>query len=664
MQAGNVPEVGFFVRCFLPFVHQELTGRFVSGKVALTVCYLRRKRMRKKTIIRTTGNGNRRLTFAVVCLGWFFVRGLCVEAGFGQDIFQVVQQGNPAAVKALLEKSPDQVSARNPDGMTPLHITAAYGLLDIARCLIENQADVNARDKLGNPPLHYCAYSGSRAVAELLVSRGAEVKVRNAAAISPLRQAVSFGRKDVAEFLLEKGAEIDVRGDEGRSMLREAVENGMTKIIDLLLREGVRIDARDKEAVGLLHGAARCGHMRLADLLMKGGTDILAPDRKGGTLWHSATEGESLELMEILLRKGLDVNARNDFSLTPLHEAARKGKKAAVERLLAKGADIQSRSNDGTTPLMLARDGNHQDIIAVLKAAGADDSARRFPRLTGDYFGLTPPGSTPKIFAPGIVSMEYGRNFAGTFSPDGNEFFFTRGKTGPDQRIWHTIRADGGWSEPRPAPFTGDVMEFEPFISPDGKKLFFGSLRPKPGSSQPNGRADIWVADKEGAGWGEPRYLDPLINEAAPMYMSSASNGTLYFTGNRDERGLYSSALRDGRYQAPVRLPGEINSLFAAHPYIAPDESYLIFDAKPRDNPEKDGDLYISFKNKGGSWTPASKLESPVNSSANEMAASVSPDGKFLFFESDRSGTMCIYWVDARILEAFRPKSSRPTGVV
>jgi len=615
--------------------------------------------MQKKSIFRRPKKESRRPAFAVVFVGWIFVQGFCVVAGFGQDIFQAVQQRDSAVVKALLEKSPDQVSARNPDGMTPLHIAAAYGLLDIARCLIENRADVNARDKLGNPPMHYCAYSGSRAVAELLASRGAEVKVRNAAGMSPLRQAVSLGSKDVAEFLLEKGAEIDVRGDEGRGILREAVENGMTKIIDLLLRDGVRIDARGKEAVGLLHGAARCGHMRLFDLLIKGGTDILAPDRKGGTLWHSAAEGESLELMEILVRKGLDVNARNDFSLTPLHEAARKGKKAAVERLLAIGADIQARSNDGTTPLMLARAENHQDIVAVLKAAGADDSARRFPRLTDDYFGLTPPGLTPKIFAPGIVSTEYGRNFAGTFSPEGNEFFFTRGKTGPDQRIWHMIRADGVWSEPRLAPFAAGIFEFEPFISPDGKKLFFGSRRPKPGSSQPNNRAEIWVAYKVAAGWGEPRYLDPLINDAAPMYMSAASNGTLYFTSNSGERGLYSSALSAGQYLAPVRLPEEINSLFAVHPYIAPDESYLIFDAKPRDNPEKDGDLYISFKNKGGSWTPASKLESPVNSSANEIAASVSPDGRFLFFESDRSGTMCIYWVDARILKAFRPKSSR-----
>ncbi len=614
--------------------------------------------MQIKSVFRKPGKESRRPVFAAGRLVWIVLVCLSVEVGFGQDIFQVVQQKDLAAVKALLEKSPDLVSARNPDGMTPLHIAVAYGLLDVARCLIENQADVNARDIMGNPPLHYCAYGGGRAVAELLVSSGAEVKVRNTAGISPLRQAVSFGRKDVAEFLLERGAEIDVRGAEGRVVLLESVETGMTKIIDFLLQEGVGVDARGREAVELLHGAARCGHMKLVDLLIKEEADIQAPDRKGGTLWHSAAEGECLDLMEILVRKGMDVNARNDFSLTPLHKAAWKGKKAAVEHLLAKGADVQAQSNDGTTPLMLAWAENHQDIVAVLKAAGADDLARRFPLLTGEYLGMIPPGLTPKIFAPGIVSTEYGRNFAGTFSPDGNEFFFTRGKTGPDQRIWHMIRINGVWSEPRLAPFAAGVFEFEPFISPDGKKLFFGSRKPKPGSSEPNGRADIWVAERTNAGWGDPRYLDPIINDAAPMYVSASSNGTLYFTGNL-ERGLYFSILRDGRYHAPVRLQAEINYLFAAHPYIAPDESYLVFDAKPRDNPEKDGDLYISFKDKGGSWTPAARLESPINSSAGELAASVSPDGRFLFFESDRSGTMCIYWVDARILETYRPKTIR-----
>lgn len=46
-----------------------------------------------------------------------------------------------------------------------------------------------------------------------------------------------------------------------------------------------------------------------------------------------------------------------------------------------------------------------------------------FPKLTGPYMGQKPPGMTPELFAPEIISREDTREFAITFSPDGREFF-------------------------------------------------------------------------------------------------------------------------------------------------------------------------------------------------------------------------------------------------
>lgn len=48
-----------------------------------------------------------------------------------------------------------------------------------------------------------------------------------------------------------------------------------------------------------------------------------------------------------------------------------------------------------------------------------------FPKLTSPYVGQKPTGITPEIFAPGIVSTD-AWELHGTFSPDGEEFFFTR----------------------------------------------------------------------------------------------------------------------------------------------------------------------------------------------------------------------------------------------
>jgi hypothetical protein len=42
-----------------------------------------------------------------------------------------------------------------------------------------------------------------------------------------------------------------------------------------------------------------------------------------------------------------------------------------------------------------------------------------------DYFGQTPPGKTPIIFAPGIICLDNRFEARGAFSPDGKSFYFT-----------------------------------------------------------------------------------------------------------------------------------------------------------------------------------------------------------------------------------------------
>jgi Tol biopolymer transport system component len=45
-----------------------------------------------------------------------------------------------------------------------------------------------------------------------------------------------------------------------------------------------------------------------------------------------------------------------------------------------------------------------------------------------------------------------------------------------------------------------------------------------------------------------------------------------------------------------------------------------------------------------------------INATENEMCASVSPDGKYLFFSREVDGNRDIYWVDAKVIDEYRPK--------
>jgi hypothetical protein len=98
----------------------------------------------------------------------------------------------------------------------------------------------------------------------------------------------------------------------------------------------------------------------------------------------------------------------------------------------------------------------------------------------GPYFGQTPPGANPEIFAPGVVSTE-AHEFACSFTPDGKEFYVGRRATPQSPTLIMVSRlVDGKWSQPEPAPFNDPSarMSFEPLVTPDGQRLYFSSDRP------------------------------------------------------------------------------------------------------------------------------------------------------------------------------------------
>jgi uncharacterized protein (TIGR02145 family) len=285
-----------------------------------------------------------------------------------------------------------------------------------------------------------------------------------------------------------------------------------------------------------------------------------------------------------------------------------------------------------------------------------------FHELSGDYFGQPPPGATPQLFARGIVSMETNEHSAPSFAPDGNEVFWWANRN-PEEGPFLSMtmqRENGRWSAPRVTPF-GYMVAF----APDGRRAYFYAFTPRSASS-PEGQSplDIWVVEKQGDAWSEPKCLNlvaryPELREAA--LPSIARNGTLYFIGYAPDthvnQGIYRAEFINGEYAKPELLPRSIN-LPPFHnwtPFIAPDESYLLFSSNRTGGLDRWGDLYISRRLAGGSWTEPVSLGEPVNTPWQEGFPGLSPDGKYLFFcrdTADRKNE--VYWVDAATIPALR----------
>lgn len=266
------------------------------------------------------------------------------------------------------------------------------------------------------------------------------------------------------------------------------------------------------------------------------------------------------------------------------------------------------------------------------------------------YLGQPPPGRTPVVFASGLVSTEH-VEFGITFSPDGKEMYFTRRRSREEgNRILGSRVDEGAWTAVGPAPFGMDCQESEPNFSPDGRRLFFNSRRPLPEDVVTPNPMNVWIVEKVGDGWGNPVLVAEPIRAIIPMFVTATDEGSLYTTGNV-ERGIYRSIFMDGNYSEPVRLPEAVNGRhWAGHPYVAPDESYVIFDA----NMDAEGtkNLFVSSMDENGEWTDAVNLSEHLGFEEHSWCPFVSFDGEYFFFSARQD----VYWVDASVFEMLKPE--------
>ncbi len=266
-------------------------------------------------------------------------------------------------------------------------------------------------------------------------------------------------------------------------------------------------------------------------------------------------------------------------------------------------------------------------------------------KIAEAQLAATTPMLEPTLFAPNEISTgDYDSHPA--FTPDGKTLYFL--KITPDFNFWTIVVsrfANEHWSDPTVASFSGQYSDADPFITADGKQFFFISRRP-PSNEKFDDKphdTDIWVMNKlADGGWSAPLNLGaPVNSEGNEYYPTAAANGTLYF-GSRRKKGfgsvdIYRSRLVNGKYQEPENLGDAINTKFDEfEPYIAPDESFMIFMAGGRPDSLGGYDLYISY-NRNGGWTKAQNLGAPFNSSADEFSPKFSPDGKSFFWSSTRS---------------------------
>jgi Tol biopolymer transport system component len=248
--------------------------------------------------------------------------------------------------------------------------------------------------------------------------------------------------------------------------------------------------------------------------------------------------------------------------------------------------------------------------------------------------------SRPAIFAPGVISTAL-PEFSITFAPDGREAYFNRAAADRSSfPIYRSTLRNGAWTPPELVPFASDGRQPDPFVTPDGRRLYFSSQRPRlPGAAATD--LNLWFVERDGPRWGAPQDVGAPVNGPSnEVFASVTRDGTLYFGSDRDGRNAIYRAVPEGAgYRAPERLPDVINGTDgASNPLISPDERLLFF-VSERGGGLGGSDIYVSRRTHG-EWAAPTNLGAPVNSPFNDFAPALSPDGRTLFFTSERPGLL------------------------
>jgi SAM-dependent methyltransferase len=385
-----------------------------------------------------------------------------------------------------------------------------------------------------------------------------------------------------------------------------------------------------------------------------------------GTLTDPRFPEETLDVVYLTntyrhLDKPLEVLRNIAPSLRP------SGKLAIIDIKRYRGS-AEEKERGGSNEIIRIAEQAGYELIKLETSMPRDDIYvfelnSRIEASPGSYLGQKPPGMTPALFAPGIVTTDMGEGCSGW----GNKreyFIFQRWNNNRIPKLYLMNQTNGVWSDPEPVPFLDKYQAGDFTIAPDGKTIVFASnlFIEEIGTEGEGG--NIWTVEKTETGWTEAKHIGLQINtKYHDSYPCLTENGSLYFFSRRPggygDSDLYVSEFIGGEYQAPVNLGPKLNTKYHEwDTYAAPDESYMIYcSTKPSGLGEDD--LYVTFKTPEGSWCEPIHMGKGINTNKSENRPYVSPDGKYFFYTSTIRGNRDIFWVDAKIIDGLKPHELR-----
>lgn len=260
----------------------------------------------------------------------------------------------------------------------------------------------------------------------------------------------------------------------------------------------------------------------------------------------------------------------------------------------------------------------------------------------------------PRLLLLSILLISYSKVFSQSTSllevinTDANEYgiafieedfvCFTRSSDG-NKKLMLTQKINGTWTKPVVAPFSENWNSEYPTFDRSTSRLYFGSVRPKPGTSEAQNRNDIWFVEYQNGSWSNPAHLGGTFSTKGIDSGGFGAGDRIYFHSDRGGSGMHSVDIyvSSSESEAPKKLSISSETV-DGEVHLFNDGKSMLFMSGGY-GAIGNSDIFVSHQF-DGEWSKPEPVDTTgsLNTPAWEYAPALSPDGETLYLTRIANG--------------------------
>lgn len=196
-------------------------------------------------------------------------------------------------------------------------------------------------------------------------------------------------------------------------------------------------------------------------------------------------------------------------------------------------------------------------------------------------------------------------------------------------QIFVAERMGDSWSKPSPIAFSDEkYADSDPWLTPDGRTLYFISDRPAEGRDGSRSDYDIWRSMRTAEGWATPEHLGLQVNSSGQELGPELHSDVLYFASARRSGAggldIYRSRFNGHTFDEATLIEGPFNTASSDSDFtLSADGLTAMFWRSIGEA----GIIHLAYR-EGDGWSPPIPLSTSINVGLFNFTPSFSPDGR------------------------------------